>query len=317
MNVPILEVGGTHVTAAWVDPSDWAVLSSRRRKLDADAPASELVVELAAAAIGLQAPSGARWGIAMPGPFDYARGVAQYAGVGKFEHLYGIKLRDELTRALRAQGTAPAVMTFLNDASAFLIGEWLVGAAKGHRRSMALTLGTGVGSAFLADGVIVDAGPEVPEQGEVHLLTREGSPLEDWVSRRAIRRRYAEATAARADGPDVAEIFARARAGELAAQQVLASAFRALGEVIAPWAKRFKAEVIVIGGSISQSFDLIESPLRTGLADNGVSLVPARWLETSSLIGTAYAAYSADGGASARTLSTSTGPSPAPSPTSP
>ncbi|MCW2524980.1 MAG: glkA2 [Frankiales bacterium] len=310
MNVPILEVGGTHVTAAWISQPDWAVLQASRLELDATADGPRLVAALTGAAVGLRAPAGARWGIALPGPFDYQSGVARYTGVGKFDQLNGVNLRAELTRGLRAAGSAPGELTFLNDASAFLIGEWLGGAAQGTRRSMALTLGTGVGSAFLTDGEIVDAGPTVPEQGEVHLLSYRGLPLEDWVSRRAIRKSYGQWDA------DVDEIATRARAGDGAARRALTDAFAILGEVIGPWAKRFRAEVLVLGGSISGSFDLVEGPLRAGLAgsaDATMTVARAHNLDSASLIGAAYWA----GRASERTLRASTGPSPAPSSTSP
>ena len=51
---------------------------------------------------------------------------------------------------------------FLNDADAFALGEWWAGAAKGGRRVVAATLGTGLGSAFLADGHIVHDAPGIP-----------------------------------------------------------------------------------------------------------------------------------------------------------
>ena len=41
---------------------------------------------------------------------------------------------------------------FVNDAEAFGLGEWRAGAARGRRRAVAITLGTGVGSVFVADG---------------------------------------------------------------------------------------------------------------------------------------------------------------------
>ncbi|MET7665045.1 hypothetical protein ABZT45_30325 [Streptomyces sp. NPDC005356] len=51
------------------------------------------------------------------------------------------------------------------------------------------------------------------------------------------------------------------------ARVVLDHAFRALGETLAPWIDRFKATALVGGGSIAASWDLIEVPLRIGLAE--------------------------------------------------
>ncbi|MGX7681183.1 ROK family protein [Jatrophihabitans sp. DSM 45814] len=296
----MLEVGGTHVTAAWVQPDSWQITASHRREIDAAATAETLIAEFAAAAAELVAPAGVPWGIAMPGPFDYASGVAAYNGVGKFEGLHGVDVRSALTRATADVGS-PGAISFINDASAFLLGEWLIGAARGSRRSAAITLGSGIGSAFLADGVIIDSGAEVPPDGEAHLLNHDGLPLEDWVSRRAIRRRYAEAASVTrhgaavpiADEIDVREIADRARAGDALARDIFDSAFEVLGTVLGPWLDGFGAEVVVVGGSISKSWDLIEPPFRRGLARS--TPIPLRLTadaDRSALAGTAYSCAS-------------------------
>ena len=67
------------------------------------------------------------------------------------------------------------------------------GAAAGRDRAVCVTLGTGVGSSFLHDGRPVTDGPTVPPEGRAHRITVDGLPLEDVVSRRAIRARHAEA----------------------------------------------------------------------------------------------------------------------------
>ena len=154
--IAVLEVGGTHVTAAWVDRDGWQVSAVHRAALAADGTAAELLDGLAAAAVTLQAPAGTAWGLAMPGPFDYVQGVAHYTGVGKFEGLTGVDVRAELLSRL---DPAPNSISFVNDASAFLIGEWLIGTARGATRCAAVTLGTGVGSAFLDRGEVVEGGP--------------------------------------------------------------------------------------------------------------------------------------------------------------
>ncbi len=225
----------------------------------------------------------------MPGPFDYQRGVARYAGVGKFEGLAGVDVRSALYEILPER---PGSITFINDASAFLIGEWLIGAAVGSTRCTAITLGTGIGSAFLDRGTVVDSGPSVPPEAELHLLSHAGLPLEDWVSRRALRRAYATATG-RSDGPDVKELAERARAGDAAAHGCFESAYTVLGEVLGPWLERFGTDQLVVGGSISNAWDLIERPLRSGLSrysECRYAVGLATQPERSPLAGAAYSA---------------------------
>jgi glucokinase len=287
---PVLEIGGTHVTAALVDPAAGRVLESTREPLAADAPADGLLSAILGCAGRLGPLPGASWGVAVPGPFDYERGIALFTGVGKFDSLFGTDLAAALRDGLAAR---PGRVVFLNDAHAFALGEWAAGAAGGHARAVGITLGTGVGSAFLADGALVDRGPDVPPRGHVHLLTVAGGPLEDSVSKRAILRRYARA----AGGPqdprlDVADIAALARRGDRAAHGALDDALLALGGALAPWLTAFGATVLVVGGSIAASWDLIAGPLRTGIhraaPGSRTAVTRARRPTDAALLGTAW-----------------------------
>ena len=150
--VPVIEIGGTHATAAVVDPSGWAVVPGTmvRRDLDAGAPAGVLVQAIVDTAASLRRPDRTTWGVAIPGPFDDVRGVGDFTGVGKLDGLRGVDLGEVLRRELTA---GSGLIVFVNDAEAFAVGEWVAGAATGHHRTIAITLGTGVGSTFLVDGV--------------------------------------------------------------------------------------------------------------------------------------------------------------------
>jgi glucokinase len=288
-----MDVGGTHVTAALVDIGAGAVIGStvRRRTLRPSAPAEELLEDILGCGRALPAPAGAPWGVAVPGPFDYDRGVAFFAGVGKFESLYG----TDVGQALRAGLPGPAgSVRFLNDADAFLLGEWLFGAAAGHDPCAAITLGTGVGSAFLSGGVVRQDGPGVPPEGRVDLLSIDGQPLEDVVSTRAIERRYQRLSGARPQG--AGEVAGLARGGDPVAAGVLRSAFEALGKALSPWLEKFGAEALVVGGSMTGSWDLIGPALVGGIAGamadggKGLRVVVAAHPEHAALLGAgAYA----------------------------
>ncbi|MFJ6077202.1 ROK family protein [Pseudarthrobacter sp. NPDC092419] len=294
---PVLEIGGTHVTAALVHGpgGTWRVApdSVVRRGLDAHAPAAGLLDRIAEAASGLGTGHSGTWGVALPGPFDYAAGVALYEHVGKFDELKGVDVGAELARRL---GTAARSISFLNDADAFGIGEVALGAAGGSHRAACITLGTGVGSSFLADGVPVKSGSDVPPDGSCYLLEYNSLPLEETVSRRAIRRAYADAAGGNHDdagAPDVREIAGAARTGDPVAAAVLDHAFGAAGAAAAPFLKRFGAEVLVVGGSMTGSWDLVEPALRRGIAsvEPDLARLPLRKAERSEEAGLVGAAY--------------------------
>lgn len=246
------------MSAALVDPgASWRVIESARLALDPDASAAAILDRFVQAATLVPAPSGATWGVAMPDPFDYVRGVGQFEGVGKFGALRGV---DVAAALLAGVGAAPAGLVFLNDADAFVLGEWMAGAARGSARCVGITLGTGVGSGWLADGSIVDPGD--PPGGRIHRVSVDGAPLEDVVSRRAIRRAFAGAGGDPA--ADVREIAALARSGDPTARRVLDAAFTALGRVVGSSAAGFGADVLVIGGSMARSWDVLEPAFRAG-----------------------------------------------------
>lgn len=276
--VPVLEIGGTHATAALVDLASHGVLAEHRAHPDAHGSADELLgawVEVARLLDGAEGP----WVVAMPGPFDYAAGVGRFRDVGKFDSLDGVDVGAALRSALGAD------VSFVNDADAYGLGEWFAGAAEGSSRAVVLTLGTGLGSAFVADGAPVSTGERVPLDGEIHFETLRGLPIEDVVSRRAL---MAAGLAATGVERDVHELAIAAREGETAAAGALASGFAAVGEVIRPWLTRFDAEVLVIGGSMSRSWDLVEPAVLAGLDGWEGRLERASLGDTAPLLGAAW-----------------------------
>jgi glucokinase len=215
----------------------------------------------AAAAAALDVPAGSRWGVAMPDPFDYAGGIALFRDVGKFDALYGLDVGSALTRRMPKR---PRGFVFVNDADAFILGEWAHGSAQGHSRCVGVTLGTGLGSGWLVDGRVVTDGPGVPELGRARNLTIDGTSLEDVVSRRGIRSAFAAAGGdATLDVHDIADL---ASGGDQIARDALETTFATLGRGLRAALRDFGAEVVVVGGSIAGSWSLVDPWFRAGLA---------------------------------------------------
>lgn len=263
--VAVLEVGGSHVTSALVDPRVPHVLPGtvKRHGIDPGAPADTLVAAFATAMAEAGAPAECPWVVAMPGPFDYRLGTAWFTDVGKFDSLYGLDLG---LRLRSAQPHARTTLTFINDADAFAIGEWRQGAGAGADRCVGITLGSGVGSSFLDHGVPVLTGPIVPPEGRIHRLRIGHLGLEDVVSRRAILAGYRSAgDLSETSDLDARDVFERCRRGDVRAARVLYDAFEALGAALTPWLARFQATVLVVGGSMSGSWDVLRPALERGL----------------------------------------------------
>lgn len=272
--VGALDIGGTHVAAARVRLASTTVDARLRLTFTDDTRLLEFVLE---AARSIATTETRRFGVAVPGPFDYERGVSLVTH--KLHGLYGIDVRRELALALELTDSA---LSFVNDAEAFLLGEWWAGAARGHSRVVGITLGTGLGSAFLEDGRLLRSG-RAPADGELYRLSFRGRPVEETISRGALLARYGSD-----DQTDVVQIAERARAGELRAGRVFEEMAADLAEFLAAPLGTFRPNCLVVGGSIALAWDLLEPGLVRGLAEHrDLAVARAVNIDDAALLGAA------------------------------
>ena len=287
--VGALDIGGTHVSAGRVDVASTSVDPRSRisEPLPPGGGRAQLLAAISRVTRSIARADDARLGVAVPGPFDYARGISEIAH--KLDGLQGVDLRAEL-RAATALPDPPEIH-FLNDAEAFLLGEWWAGAARGQVRAVGVTLGTGLGSAFIDGGDFVRTGARVPPGGELYGRRFRGALVEETISRAALLAGYG---APHDEGVDVEQIADRAVAGDERARRVFVDLGLALGQFLTPWLRAFSPSCLVVGGSIARSWALFEGGLRAELEQipelRTVSV--AEQLEDAALLGAAYHAAS-------------------------
>ncbi len=217
-----------------------------------------------------------RVGISIPGPFDYLAGVSHMKH--KFAAIEGISL---LPRVRAAVGGAPAA--FLHDSTSFMLGEGWFGAAKGALRPVGVMLGTGFGFAVMQGSKVCVNETQTPALSLWARPLRDGT-TEDYVSRRAIRARYA-ARRPDAGSPDVREIAESARGGDLGALETMRETGELLAEVLSPHLAALRCDRVVLGGQIARSADLL---LPGFMARAGVDVRVAAHLDDAALRGAAY-----------------------------
>jgi glucokinase len=276
--VGALDIGGTHVTAGRVQLASATVEPESRVRLEFTSGAT-LLEQILDGAVSVATPQTRRFGVAAPGPFDYETGVSQVAH--KLPGLSGINLRRELAAAV---GLAGEALTFLNDAEAFLLGEWWAGAARGHARALGITLGTGLGSAFLEEGRFVRSGPRVPADGALWTLAFRGRPVEETISSRALLARYGTDPE---PGTDVERLAARASAGDARAQGVFEDLAADLAEFLVAPIAAFDPSCVVVGGSISRAWNLLSPTLLMRLAADPPVVARAENIDDAPLLGAA------------------------------
>ena len=281
-----LDIGGSHMSAAIVDRRLREIVVGTRVDVAVDEGAArELILDTwveaarrAVATVGVGSVAGI--GIAMPAPFDYARGVSLMRH--KFRALYGLPVVTLLGERFRGSPLEGAPIVVANDADLFALGEWWAGAGQGRRRIIGLTLGTGLGSGFIADGRIVTSGPEVPPGGEIWNLAYLDGVAEDYVSGRAIAITYGRATGWTLTAREIAQ---RAEAGDPAARATFAELAAHLARILEPHVARFRPACVVVGGKIAHAWPAFGPPLAASLAP--VECTPSARFEDAALLGAA------------------------------
>jgi glucokinase len=194
-----------------------------------------------------------------PGPFDYPNGVSYIRGVQKYEAIYGLDLRAALRQRL---GVGDLPIVFRNDAEAAIVGEAHYGAARGYDRLIGVTLGTGLGSAFLELGTPVRGGDHVPPNGELYAEMYRGAMADDLFSARGLRTRL------QAIDPTIDNLTsaaAAALAGDLRLRAAFAAFGSDLGAFLVPYVRDFGAEIVLVLGGIARSLALFRSGLASML----------------------------------------------------
>ena len=285
------DIGGSHITSAAIDLKSGNILRETitEREVNNQASASTIIGVWADALSGAlsKVPSENVKGIgfAMPGPFDYVKGICYIKGVAKYENLYGLNISDAIASKLVVPHDF--LIRFMNDASSFAVGEAWAGSAKNAARSLSITLGTGFGSAFIADRIPIVDGPLVPKIGCVYHLPYRNGIADDYFSTRGLLGRYKESTGKELNGvKELAELASN--------DEVIMRLFRDFGEklgiFLAPWLKGFEAEILVIGGNISHAYNLFGKYFEQSLKEQNCNCEVAlsQLKEDAALLGSAY-----------------------------
>lgn len=163
--------------------------------------------------------------------------------------------RFDLREELRVAPGAPVIVE--NDANAAALGEGWVGAARGARDFICLTLGTGIGGGIVCGGrVLTGAWGGGAEIG--HVPVRRGEPpcycggvgcLEMLVAGPGL---LARARAAGCDAQRPSDLFDAAAGGDRRARGVVDAAAGDLGVAVVTLVNVFQPELLLFGGGLAR-----------------------------------------------------------------
>jgi glucokinase len=271
-----IDLGGTKVACGLVDPTGKLLGEARRatipaelasqdpRKTEAEPTPSEVrehisyVVEAMADCVVelLEANFGARIdgiGLASAGPMNILKGTLDRPA--NFKGWKLVPLVKLLSRAL-ARKHIKQTLSFQNDAIAAALGEGWVGRARGCDSYAMVTVGTGIGSGVILNGLPAQAGGMGSEWG--HMLVQvDGLSLDrDSFNTRSVEG-IASGTGlvrrARANGlacENAHELAALTRAKNPVALKLFAQASEALAALFYNLSLGFHLEKIVISGGM-------------------------------------------------------------------
>jgi glucokinase len=248
-----VDVGGTKILAGVLN-RDGTVLHEREVPTPTSSQA-ELVEALVGAVESLPLEGVAAVGCGLPSTIDQPTGMA----TGSVNiPLDDLPIRDVLADRLGV----PAAID--NDANVAALAEWTLGAGRGTRDMVMLTLGTGVGGGVVVDGRLYRGWAEF---GHI-VVVADGPPCQGACTGRGHLEAVASGTAAdrvarELWGPDAGaeQLVGRGREGDAEAVAALAGIGRLLGAGIGSLVNIFNPEVVVIGGGFGMGAgDLLLAP---------------------------------------------------------
>lgn len=192
-----------------------------------------------------------------------------------------------------ATGLAPVIV---NDAHAFALSEALLGAGRGHRMVLGLTLGTGIGGGLVMDGrlwrgchgIAGEWGHICVQPGGRRCYCGREGCAEQYLSGTALERRYRDLGGMSLTLPAIAA----AGTTDSRAAQVMAEAAEWFGRILGSIVNLLDPDVIVLGGGVSRLplfYDQgLEAVARQAMTERfDTRIVPASLGDSSGVLGAA------------------------------
>lgn len=213
-------------------------------------------------------------GLAAPGPLDPVKGILYAApNIPGWDNL-------PLRALLEDRFNTPVLLG--NDANLAGLGEWRYGAGRGHDDVLYLTISTGIGGGVISGGrMLLGAQGLAAELG--HLTVDPNGPLcgcgkyghlEAFSSGTAIahfvwseQARGAVTSLPLEPRPTTIEIASAAAHGDALALAAFQRAGHYLGIGLANYLHVFNPSVVIFGGGVSRSGELLFAPMRAALAE--------------------------------------------------
>jgi glucokinase len=308
-----IDIGGTNLVVGSVAEDGSSMVASASEPTHSEAGATDVVdrlvglAERAIATTRREAPGAEILGVGVgaPGPLDTKRGIVLLT-----PNLGWVNM--PLRQLIHDRLGLPAALD--NDANCAVLGEWWVGAARGARHAIGITIGTGIGGGLIIDGQLYHGASDVAGEIGHTTIDTEGRRckcgnygcLEAYASGPNIALRAVEELEAGAEsrlrslvGGDLGKVTAQtvyqaAADGDELALEVVNDTAKFLGVGIGNLLNVLNPDVVVVCGGVTLAGDHLFEPLRREVARrafkpavNACRIVPGELAGTAGVYGAA------------------------------
>jgi glucokinase len=216
--------------------------------------------------------------VAAPGPIDPYEGIIFAA-----PNIPGWKDLP-LQQHLEERFNVPVALG--NDANLAALGEWKFGAGQGHHYLIYITVSTGIGGGIIIeDRMLLGVRGLAAELGHITVLldgplcgcgkrghleaVASGTAIAHWVEQE-----LAQGVVSRLPANQTLttkQIASAAQQGDELSIAALARAGTFIGQALADFVHIFNPSIIIIGGGVSQSGNLLLDPMRAGLREHVIT----------------------------------------------
>ena len=273
-----IDLGATNIRGAIVSDRSLGAITSTR--IHSDGAVEAVLGDIHQVIDALLTPDTTAIGIGVPSVVDVEQGIV-------YDVTYIPSWKEvPLKRLLEARYHLPVFVN--NDANCFALGEYYFGKGRGASSMVGLTLGTGLGGGIiirekLFEGYNCGA-------GEFGCLPYKDNILEYYCSGSFFKNVH---------NVEGTQVYAAARKGDIKALQLYSELGTHIGNAIKTVMYTHDPELIVLGGSVSQAYDLFEdtmwSAIKTLFFTKSIERIRIETsnLENSGILGAAALYYNA------------------------
>lgn len=235
-----IDLGATNIRGAVV--SNNALSDIKTTRIHSDGPVEAVLNDIYQLIDALRAPGISAIGIGVPSVVDVGQGIV-------YDVTYIPSWKEvHLKKIIEARYNIPVFIN--NDANCFALGEYYFGKGRGASSMVGLTIGTGLGGGIIIDDRLF-AGYNCGA-GEFGCLPYKDNILEYYCSGSFFKNVH------HLDGT---QVYAAARKGDASALQLYSELGTHIGNAIKAVIYTYDPELIVLGGSVSQAYDLFSETM--------------------------------------------------------